>query len=172
MAGKTFKPRRKAPSFKPRRSEVRKALWAVPLLLVAGALLDPKFIGPVFPFAAPSEVVTARFSHCSQEEVAACVLDGETFRLGDRIVRITGIDAPDLVTPKCATEGALAERSAQRLLQLLNAAPFEMIAHRLQMQDRQGRKLMVLKRDGNSIGGRLIEEGLAHRYMGVKFGWC
>jgi len=172
MAGKAFKPRRKAPSFKPRRSEIRMALWAVPLLLLAGALLDPKYIGPVFPFAAPAEIVSAKFSPCSQGNSPACVIDGETFRLGDRTIRITGIDAPDLVTPKCPVEGALAQRSADRLLQLLNAAPFEMVAHRLQMQDRHGKRLMVVRRDGDSIGGRLIEEGLAHRYMGFKFSWC
>ena len=41
MGGKAFKPRRKAPSFKPRRSEVRKAAWAVPLagLLSLGIVL-------------------------------------------------------------------------------------------------------------------------------------
>lgn len=172
MAGKAFKPTRKAPSFKPRRSEIRKALWAVPLLLLLGALLDPKYIGPVFPFAAPAEIVTAKFTLCNQGDAPACVIDGETFRLGDRTIRITGIDAPDLVTPKCAAEAVLARQSTERLAQLLNAAPFEMIAHRLQMQDRHGKKLMVVKRDGDSIGGRLVEEGLAHRYMGFKFSWC
>lgn len=172
MAGKAFKPRRKAPSFKPRRSEVRKAAWAVPLLVIAGALLDPKLIGPVWPLAAPYEQVTATFTLCGPDSGPACVIDGETVKLGDRTIRITGIDAPDLVAPKCAAEGALAKRSAERLVQLLNAAPFDMVAHRLQMLDRHGKYLMVLRRNDESIGARLIDEGLAHRYMGVKYGWC
>ena len=172
MGRTKFKPSRKAPSFKPRRSEVRKAAWAVPLLLIAGALLDPKLIGPVFPFAAPSEFVTATFTLCGPGSGSACVIDGETFKLGDRIVRITGIDAPDLAAPKCPAEGALAQRSAERLVQLLNAGPFEMVAHRLQMLDRHGNRLMVIRRNDDSIGARLIEEGLAHRYMGLKMSWC
>ena len=47
-----------------------------------------------------------------------------------------------------------------------------MVAHRLQMLDRHGKYLMVLRRDDESIGARLIDEGLAHRYMGLKYGWC
>jgi endonuclease YncB( thermonuclease family) len=172
MAFTKFKPSRKAPSFKPRRSEVRKAAWSVPLLLAAGALLDPKLIGPVGPLAAPYELVTANFSLCGPGSAPTCVIDGETFRLGDRTIRITGIDAPDLAAPKCPAEGALAKRSAERLVQLLNAGTFEMVAHRLQMQDRHGKRLMVILRNDDSIGARMIDEGLAHRYMGLKTGWC
>jgi endonuclease YncB( thermonuclease family) len=172
MATKRFKPSRRAPSFKPKRSEVKKALWAVPLLILAGALLDPKYIGPVWPLAAPAELVTTKFTACGAESSPACVLDGETVRLGDRTIRIVGIDAPDLVTPKCPAEAALAQRSAGRLRQLLNAGPFDMVAHRLQMLDRDGKYLMVLRRNGDSIGRRMIDEGLAHRYLGLKRGWC
>lgn len=172
MARTQFKTRRRAPSFKPSRKELRMAAWAVPLLLVAGALLDPKYIGPVFPFAAPSERVTASFALCGAGSGPACVIDGETVRLGDRTIRITGIDAPDLAAPKCAAEGALAKKSADRLLSLLNAGPFDMVAHRLQMLDRHGKYLMILKRDGESIGGRMVDEGLAHRYWGLKTSWC
>jgi endonuclease YncB( thermonuclease family) len=47
-----------------------------------------------------------------------------------------------------------------------------MIAHRLQTQDRYGRNLMMLRRNGRSIGRQLIDEDLAHRYTGFKFSWC
>jgi len=47
-----------------------------------------------------------------------------------------------------------------------------MIAHRLQTQDRYGRSLMLIKRNGKSIGRQLIDEGLAHRYTGFKRSWC
>ena len=40
MAGKRFKPKRRPPSFRPKRTDVRRALWFIPLLLLGGALLQ------------------------------------------------------------------------------------------------------------------------------------
>lgn len=144
----------------------------MPILLLAGALLDPSLIAPVGPFAAPAEQVSANFTACGPGRGNACVVDGDTFKLGDRKIRITGINAPELAHPQCAEEAALARRSADRLRALLNSGQFEMVAHRLHRTDSFGRELMVLKRDGRSIGRQLIEEGLAHRYLGSKRGWC
>ena len=172
MARTRFKPKRRPPSFKPRRTDVRRALWFIPALLLAGALLDPSLIAPVGPLAAAPERVSTSFTPCGPGRGPACVIDGDTFKLGDRKVRITGIDAPELLAPQCPGEEALARRSADRLLELLNKGAFEMIAHRLQRRDRHGRDLMVLKRDGQSIGRILIDEGLAHRYIGSKWSWC
>ena len=100
------------------------------------------------------------------------MIDGDTFKLGDRKIRIIGIDAPELAEPRCPEEAALARRSADRLLALLNQGQFEMVAHRLQREDRHGRDLMVLERNGASIGRQLIDEGLAQRYIGSKRSWC
>ena len=172
MAGKRFKPKRRPPSFRPKRTDVRRALWLIPLLLLGGALLDPSLIGPVGPLAAAPELVSTRFTPCGPGRGSACVVDGDTFKLGDRKIRITGIDAPELAAPQCPGEEVLARRSAERLLDLLNQGEFEMIAHRLQREDRHGRDLMVIKRNGQSIGSVLIDEGLAHRYIGSKRSWC
>ena len=171
MATKRFKPNRHTPSFKPKRRDIRLALLAVPVLIVAGALLDPRLIGPVGPLGA-TEVVSAKFTACSGGNDPACVIDGDTFRLGDRTIRITGIDAPEIGHPLCPAEAEVGRRSAERLLALLNQGPFDMIAHRLQREDRHGRSLMVLRRDGKSIGSQLIDDGLAHRYTGFKISWC
>jgi len=171
MATKRFKPNRHTPSFKPKRRDIRLALLAVPVLIVAGALLDPRLIGPVGPLGA-TEVVSAKFTACSGGNDPACVIDGDTFRLGDRTIRITGIDAPEIAHPLCPAEAEVGRRSAERLLALLNQGPFDMIAHRLQREDRHGRSLMVLRRDGKSIGSQLINDGLAHRYTGFKISWC
>lgn len=171
MATKRFKPNRRAPSFKPKRRDIRMALLAVPVLLLAGALLDPRLIGPVGPLGA-TEVVTSKFTACGGGNAPACVIDGDTFKLGDRTIRITGIDAPEIAKPLCPAEAELGRRSAERLLQLLNQGQFDMIAHRLQREDRHGRSLMVLRRSGKSIGGQLVDEGLAHRYTGFKMSWC
>jgi endonuclease YncB( thermonuclease family) len=47
-----------------------------------------------------------------------------------------------------------------------------MIAHRLRSHDRHGRYLMVVRRGEVSIGRQMINEGLAHRYIGSKRSWC
>lgn len=172
MASKRFKPTRRPPSFRPQRRDIRRWLLVVPLLLIVGALLDPSLIGPVGPLAARPERVTASFTACGPGRGPACVVDGDSFKLGDRSIRITGIDAPELATPKCPAELALARRAADRLRSLLNEGEFEMIAHRLQQQDRHGRDLMVIRRGDRSIGSQLIDEGLAHRYIGSKRSWC
>lgn len=172
MARKHFRPTRRSPSLKPTRSGIRRALWLVPLLLLAGALLDPSLIRPFGPLAAPPERVSTQFTLCRGRGGPACVVDGDTFRLGDRSIRITGIDAPELASPRCAKEAALARRSTDRLLALLNGGTFDMVAHRLQRQDRHGRDLMILERNGESIGDQLMSEGLAHRYIGSKRSWC
>jgi micrococcal nuclease len=172
MIRKRFRPTRRPPSFKPTRSGIRRALWLLPLLLLAGALLDPSLIPPFGPLAAPPERISTPFTLCQGGRSPACVIDGDSFRLGDRSIRITGIDAPELASPRCPEEAALARRSTNRLLTILNEGSFDMIAHRLQRQDRHGRDLMVLERNGGSIGDRMIAEGLAHRYIGSKRSWC
>lgn len=172
MRRKRFKPNRRPPSFKPQRRDIRRWLLLVPLLLIGGALLDPSLIPPVGPLAAPPERVAASFTACGPGRGPACVVDGDTFKLGDRKVRITGIDAPEFMAPKCPAERVLAQRAADRLRTLLNQGEFEMVAHRLQQQDRHGRDLMVIRRGDQSIGAQLIDEGLAHRYIGSKRSWC
>jgi endonuclease YncB( thermonuclease family) len=172
MHRKRFRPTRRPPSFKPTRSGIRRAMWLVPLLLAAGALLDPSLIRPFGPLAAPPERVSTQFTLCRGGRSPACVVDGDSFRLGDRSIRITGIDAPEMGSPRCAEEAALARRSTERLLALLNQGSFDMIAHRLQRQDRHGRDLMILERNGQSIGDQMMSEGLAHRYIGSKRSWC
>ena len=172
MSRKRFRPTRRAPSFKPKRRDLRYMLLFAPLLLIAGALLDPSLIKPFGPLAARAERVTAQFTPCGPGRGPACVIDGDSFKLGDRKVRITGIDAPEMIAAKCPAEAELARKSADRLRALLNEGSFDMIAHRLQRQDRHGRDLMVIERNGALIGDQLIDEGLAHRYIGSKRSWC
>jgi endonuclease YncB( thermonuclease family) len=172
MARQKFRPNRRPPSFKPKRTDVRRALWFIPVLLLGGALLDPSLIAPIGPLAAAPERVSTSFTACGPGRRPACVIDGDTFKLGDRKVRITGIDAPELMAPQCSAEEVLARKSADRLRELLNQGEFEMVAHRLQRVDRHGRDLMVVQRNGQSIGSILIDEGLAHRYLGSKRSWC
>ena len=72
----------------------------------------------------------------------ACVIDGDTFKLGERKVRIIGIDAPETHPARCAEEARLGEAATAKLQQLLNQGPFEMVAPIYRdMHDRYGRDL-------------------------------
>ena len=122
--------------------------------------------------AGRAQVVSATFTPCGPGRGNACVIDGDTFKLGERKIRITGIDAPELAHPLCPEEAALGRKSGDRLRALLNEGTFEMVPHRLQRLDQHGRELMVIQRGDVSIGDRLVEEGLAHRYLGSKESWC
>ena len=102
----------------------------------------------------------------------ACVVDGDTIRLGRRRVRLIGIDAPEIAGAQCPAERALGERAADRLVALVNQGEFDLVGHRFHDQDSHGRDLRLLRRGGVSLGKQLTEERLARRYLGSKGSWC
>ena len=117
------------------------------------------------------ERVAERFTRCDSGSGHACVVDGDSFRLGKRRIRIRGIDAPER-EGACPAEIELAERSTARLTELLNEGPFIMSAVGGDERDQYGRELRVLTRAGRSIGGQMVAAGLAHDYRGRKTSWC
>jgi len=129
-------------------------------------------IEPMGLVATPPERVDEHFTRCGRGRGHACVIDGDTFKLGDRKIRIIGIDAPETHPARCAEEAAKGEAATARLQALLNQGPFEMIGSRADMTDRYGRDLRTIMRDGRSIAEQLREEGLARRYLGYRMGWC
>lgn len=149
-----------------------RALWLVPLLFLIGALMDPALIKPRWILAAPPEEIGDSFTLCGVGRGHACVIDGDTFKLGVRKIRIAGIDAPELGNAQCPEEAALGVKARDRLRVLLNQGGFTMTAHRLQRSDTYGRELMAVERGEVDIGQQLIDEGLAHRYLGSKGSWC
>jgi micrococcal nuclease len=155
-----------------KRGRVIKSGLLILLLLLVGGLLDPALVPPFGPTATRPERITASFTRCGQGHSLACVVDGDTIRLGQRRVRLIGIDAPELHDAGCPSELALANRAADRLLTLVNAGPFDLVGHRFQDRDVHGRDLRVALRDGRSLGGMLVDEGLARRYYGSKRPWC
>ena len=117
------------------------------------------------------ERVAQHFTRCGSGSGFACVVDGDSFRLGERRIRIRGIDAPER-EGACPAETLLAERSAAKLADLLNAGPFTMTAMGGNERDQYGRELRVLTRNGRSIGDAMVQAGLAHDYRGAKSSWC
>jgi len=159
------------------RWEGRTWTWAGPstaplatLTLLAMAFAGNAAFGLWSAPAAPATPVAAvHFGWCSGSVRLNCVVDGDTFYLAGRKVRIADIDAPETHPSRCSAEATLGSRATSRLLALLNAGPFELKGSG---QDRYGRDLRTVVRDGRSLGGILVAEGLARPWTGRRLPWC
>ena len=140
--------------------------------------MDPSLVEPPSLLSTEPERIAETFTRCGRGRGFACVVDGDTFRLGDRRIRIIGIDAPETHNSSCPEEARLGDQATIKLQTLLNGGAFEMVAPVYGQKDRYGRDLRVVRRtrpDGStqSIADEMRESGLAHRYMGgFKPGWC
>jgi len=167
--------RRNTPQGRRRRSRLRNAPWQplAALVGVAGALW---FAAEGYPaiMGGNGALVTgghSAFVLCAQARAPNCVIDGDTIRYRGTKIRLEDIDAPEVFSPRCASEAALGRQATQRLLALINAGPFEVVAGGRD-EDRYGRKLRVLARGGRSLGATLVAEGLARRWDGARRSWC
>jgi endonuclease YncB( thermonuclease family) len=139
---------------------------------------DPALMEPPSFLSSDAERVNEQFTRCGLGRGHACVIDGDTFKLGERKVRIVGIDAPETHPARCAEEARLGEAATVELQRLLNQGAFEMTGRSFNDKDRYGRDLRVIRRiksDGTeqSIAEDMRESGLARRYLGgFKGGWC
>lgn len=143
-------------------------------VLVGLALLS---LPGLFPIDRERETVSEQFVRCGQGSSFACVVDGDSIRLGKRRIRVLGIDAPELRDPQCEDERRLAERSSDALLGWLNRGAFDLVRDARSDRDQYGRDLRRLvraDRDGReeSAGDWLIDQGLAAPYLGRKTAWC
>lgn len=105
------------------------------------------------------------------------MVDGDTFKLGRRKIRIVGIDAPETHPANCPEEAQLGEASTAELMRLLNQGPFVMTGRIDDMADRYGRELRFItrhRRDGStqSIAEDMRSSGLVRHYLGRKSIWC
>jgi len=136
------------------------------------ALLEP----PGFLQTEP-EVIAGSFTRCGPGRGYYCVIDGDTFKVGERDIRVVGIDTPE-VEAECAAEAQAAERATQALQNWLNLASFRMTARIDEARDKYGRELRIVKRvnpDGSEdrLADHMREGGFARRYLGGwRGGWC
>ena len=148
------------------------------ILLSVWPAADPALIGPPALLATEPEIVDAQFTRCGPGRGDACVIDGDTFKLGDRKIRVIGIDTPETHPARCAEEARLGEEATARLQMLLSQGAFAMTGWAHNRRDRYGRELMAITckmPDGSdqSIAADMRESGLARRYAGgFKLGWC
>ncbi len=140
-------------------------------MVVAGAVIG--FTAPTLMAEAnaPAEVARAdvRFGYCHAGGGMNCVVDGDTFWMHGQRVRIADIDTPETHPPRCAEEERLGFAAGRRLQDLLNAGPVTLSGSG---EDRYGRLLRTVERDGVSLGDVLVSEGLARPYGGGRRGWC
>jgi endonuclease YncB( thermonuclease family) len=161
-------------AYRPRLGRIGRArpFVLLGLLVFLWAATDQGLIEPIGPLATEPERVDEQFTRCGRGRAHGCVIDGDTFKLGQRTIRIIGIDAPETHPPRCPEEAAKGEAATARLQTLLNEGPFEMIGNRADALDIYGRDLRALYRGDSSIAAQLRDEGLVRRYAGFKSGWC
>lgn len=114
---------------------------------------------------------SARFGLCHNGGGYHCVVDGDTFWLAGERIRIADIDTPETHSPRCPEEARLGDAATRRLHDLLNEGAFSLTMVDRDT-DRYGRKLRVVTRGGESLGGVLVAEGLARWYQGGRRSWC
>lgn len=147
------------------------------ILLTIWPAMDPALVEPPGFLATEPERVDEQFTRCGPGRGHACVIDGDTFKLGDRKIRIIGIDTAE-VDARCPAEAVQAEAATAELQRLRNQGPFEMVGRIDDQQDRYGRDLRALRRtrpDGTaqSIAEEMRTSGVARRYFGgFRSGWC
>ena len=170
--------------FKPRPPGWRDAFVSLrPWLLLIGFVTMAYIFTLPGAFSAPGwlssepQVIEGRFTRCGRGRGYYCVVDGDTFKLGDRAVRVVGIDTAEREA-ECAAEAVQAEASTEALQGWLNRGPFRM-THRLDEPiDRYGRSLRTVYRlrpDGSEdrLADFMRAEGGARGYWGGGRGeWC
>jgi micrococcal nuclease len=112
------------------------------------------------------------FSLCHTGGGLNCVVDGDTFYLDGEKIRMADIDAPETHPPRCSSEAELGDAATLRLQSLLNDGPVSLIASEDRDRDKYGRLLRTVERDGESLGGILVNEGLARDYGQGRRPWC
>lgn len=153
--------------------------WIVLVVILVGYVFyDPALVDPPGWLSSKPEKVAATFTRCDESRSPNCVIDGDTFRLGDRRIRLIGIDAPETHPASCEAEAKMGERATAELQRLLNQGPFTMVGRIDDPTDKYGRDLRALSRvtkDGKvqSIGQAMIASGTVRRYAGdFRKSWC
>lgn len=138
---------------------------------VALAPATPPMPVPAAKTAPPSQTASVAFGFCGEGPHTNCVVDGNTFWLKGVKIGIADIDTPELSSPRCEDERRLGTAAKVRLLSLLNAGPFA-LKPADRDEDKDGRKLRIVSREGRSIGQQLVNDGLAKPSSGSRKSWC
>lgn len=155
-----------------RQRHGRSALWRYVTAMVCGVLFGYWIAEPAGDQVRAIVGVPAVYRLCAGTSLRNCVIDGDTIRRGGLSIRLEDIDAPETFGPDCALEEALGRQATTRLVELLNAGPFEVVYTGGRDEDAYGRKLRIVVREGRSLGDTLVAEGLARYWDGARRSWC
>lgn len=192
--GGGIRPRYKRPTFEARSFDVERAsgkTWRkspdidrgfIAVMLVAPLMLfftiwhmlpDASPAAAPLPFATSGDQESASFSFCHTGGGYNCVVDGDTLYYKGTKIRIADIDTPETHPPRCDAEAAKGAAATRRMQDLVNAGPFTLAPNPDgRDEDVYGRKLRIVTRGGESLGGVLVDEGLARWYEGGRRSWC
>ncbi|MFN6935535.1 MAG: thermonuclease family protein, partial [Tsuneonella sp.] len=137
----------------------------------------PGFYEPPEFLQSDAKGVSGQFTRCGPGRGTFCVVDGDTFKMGDESFRVSGIDTAEKEA-LCPAEAAQAEASTAALQRWLNRGPFQITTRIDEPTDRYGRTLAIVKRTGadgseDRLADFMREEGGARWYDGgFRGGWC
>ena len=158
--------------------EYRQRSFPLFFLLFTAAAAISVFLAVFYMAGADEAAVTksadphrANFIKCGEGRRITCIVDGDTFWFEGTKIRISDINAPEINEAQCAREQTLGYQATDRMKELLNAGPFNMIAGGRD-QDKYGRALRIVTRQGKSLGKKLVREGLAETWKGRRKNWC
>ena len=123
------------------------------------------------PGVAASDGESASFALCGGGARVNCVVDGDTFWYAGEKIRVADINTPEVSQPACPREAELGRAATERMHELLNEGAFT-LEPTDRDRDRYGRLLRTVTRDGESLGGVLVREGLAEEWRGRRGSWC
>ena len=122
----------------------------------------------------PVSEVSLNFRLCAEQDWGQpCVIDGDTLAIGQRRVRLTGYDAPEMDGP-CNNERHKAAVARDRLASWLGQGSFQWTGGEDPAYDRYGRELREARRGEELLAEVMIGEGLAEGSgWGAKaIEWC
>jgi endonuclease YncB( thermonuclease family) len=123
---------------------------------------------------APAGATTSRglvFGLCNQGGLRNCVQSGDSFYLGGKTVRISGIEAPQLYGAACPKEAELGRASATQLQRILNSGELELTRSGEDL-DRYGLLLRHVSVDGASVAQAMVTARLAREIGDSTRSWC
>jgi endonuclease YncB( thermonuclease family) len=144
----------------------RKRNWdivAIPVAIVIVAILAGAWLSADPPDAKTQAISNGRIT----------VVDGDTIRVGGKLTRLVGFNAPETWEPLCDNERQVGVEAKTRLGQIVAAGnlSFASVAcscrHGTEgTQDcNYGRACGTLRANNRDVGSILIDEGLAVRYL-------
>jgi len=96
------------------------------------------------------------------------VVDGDTVRIAGVRIRLTDYDSPELFSPKCPRELALAQAAKLELERLISRVKLELVPC---ATTNYGRLCAEGTINGKPLSEHMIERGLGTAYV-CKPGWC